>query len=100
MLAILRTTGGGGCAVSERAIVDAQRLLARIEGIWTAPEAAAALAALLQLKDQRLVDPETRVVMVLTGAGIKNPPPALPAPVHLDGDGDQALDRIRQAIGV
>src|SRR5262245_26764939 len=57
MLTILRTTGGGGCAVSERAIVDAQRLLARIEGIWTAPEAAAALAALLQLKDQRLVDP-------------------------------------------
>jgi len=28
------------------AVVDAQKLLARVEGIWTAPEAAAALAAI------------------------------------------------------
>ncbi|MGH7279789.1 MAG: threonine synthase, partial [Candidatus Rokuibacteriota bacterium] len=41
MLRILRETGGGAFAVSERAIVDAQRLLARLEGIWTAPEGAA-----------------------------------------------------------
>jgi threonine synthase len=100
MLAILRGTGGGGCAVSERAIVEAQKLLARLEGIWTGPEAAAALAALIQLKERRQVDAGTRVIMVLTGAGIKNPPPPLPAPVHLGGDGEQALARIKQAIGV
>ena len=100
MLAILRETGGGGCAVSEGAIVEAQRLLARVEGIWTGPEAAAALAALIQLKESRLVDAGERVIMVLTGAGIKNPPPSLPAPVHLDREGEQALARIMQAIGV
>jgi threonine synthase len=100
MLEIVRGTGGRGCAVSERAIVEAQRLLARVEGIWTGPEAAAALAALIQLKEARLVDGGERVIVVLTGAGIKNPPPALPAPVHLGGDGDQALAWIKQAIGV
>jgi len=100
MLGILRETGGHGRAVSEREIVEAQKLLARVEGIWTAPEAAAALAALIQMKDRQLVDAGTRVVMVLTGAGIKNAPPPLPSPVHLEGDEAQVLARVKQAIGV
>ena len=100
MLGILRETGGHGRAVSEREIVEAQKLLARVEGIWTAPEAAAALAALIQMKDRRLLDAGTRAVMVLTGAGIKNAPPSLPSPVHLEGEGEQVLARVKQAIGV
>ncbi len=81
MLRILRETGGAAAAVSEHEIVDAQRLLARLEGIWTAPEAAAALAALLQLRDERRGRrPTTRVVMVLTGRGLKYPPPPPPRP--------------------
>ena len=60
MLRILRETGGGAFAVSERAIVDAQRLLARLEGIWTAPEGAALVAALERLKDGRRPHAATR----------------------------------------
>ena len=41
MLKIMRDTGGHARAVSEREIVDAQKLLGRVEGIWAAPEAAA-----------------------------------------------------------
>ena len=70
MLGILRETGGHGRAVSEREIVEAQKLLARVEGIWTAPEAAAALAAVIQMKDRRLLDAGTRAVMVLTKPGM------------------------------
>jgi len=99
MLRILRETGGHARAVSEQEIVLAQRLLARLEGIWTAPEAAAALAALIQMKDGQQVDDGTRVVMVLTGAGIKNSPPPVPPPVHLDGDEGQILARVTQVIG-
>lgn len=99
MLRIIRETGGHARAVSEREIVDAQKLLARVEGIWTAPEAAAALAALLQMKDARAVAPEARVVIVLTGCGIKYPPPPLEPPMHLDGDEGRVLDLIRRATG-
>jgi threonine synthase len=100
MLRILRETGGHGRAVSEQEIVQAQKLLARTEGIWTAPEAAAALAALIQMKDARLVEAGARIVLVLTGAGIKNAPPPLPPPVHLDGDEAQVVTRVKQAIGL
>jgi threonine synthase len=99
MLKILRDTGGHARAVSEREIVEAQKLMARIEGIWTAPEAAAALAALIQLKSLGEVEPGARPLLVLTGCGIKNPAPLLTQPVHLEGDSAQVLARVRQAIG-
>jgi threonine synthase len=41
MLRILRETGAGAVAVSERAIEDVQRLLTGLEGVWTSPEGAA-----------------------------------------------------------
>ena len=99
MLKILRDTGGHARAVSEREIVEAQKLMARIEGIWTAPEAAAALAALIQLTSVGEVEPGARPLLVLTGCGIKNPAPLLTQPVHLEGDSAQVLARVRQAIG-
>jgi threonine synthase len=99
MLRLMRDTGGFPWAVGEQAIVDAQRLLARVEGIWTAPEAAATLAALLRMLDEGLVDLTARVVLVLTGAGIKYPPPSLPAAVHLQGSAEEILARVRQVLG-
>jgi threonine synthase len=98
MLQILRATGGHGRAVSEEEIVDAQRLLARVEGIWTAPEAAAALAALVQMRDAGQVAADTRIVMVLTGCGLKYPAPPLPTPVHLAGEAAAVLAQVRSAI--
>jgi threonine synthase len=97
MLRIIRETGGRGLAVSEGEIVEAQRLLARLEGIWTVPEAAAALAALLRLRDTGGVEPGERVVLVLTGAGIKYPPPDLPEPVALSGDPEELLGLLQAA---
>jgi threonine synthase len=99
MLRILRETGGFPWTVSEASIVDAQRLMARVEGIWTSPEAAATFAALLQMKDEGRVTPETRVVLILTGAGIKYPAPPLPAPLHLDGSPQDKLERMKRALG-
>src|SRR5207247_1482392 len=78
MLKILRDTGGDAVAVSERAIQDAQRLLGRLEGVWTSPEGAALVAALGVLKERRDISADARVVLVLTGAGIKYDPPPLP----------------------
>jgi threonine synthase len=99
MLRILRETDGFPQPVSEREIVDAQRLLARVEGIWTAPEAAATLAALLHMKADGQVEPTARIVLVLTGAGIKYPPPAIPRPAHLEGAPEAMLARFKEAMG-
>ena len=98
MLRILRDTGGFPQPVGEDEIVSAQRLLAKMEGIWTAPEAAATLAALLHMKDEGDVEAGTRVVLVLTGAGIKYGPPSMPRPVHLEGSPEAMLARVKQAI--
>src|SRR5881409_2895743 len=75
MLRVLRETGGGAVAVSETAIQDAQRLVARLEGIWTAPESAALVAALRVLKERGDVARDTEVMMIFTGAGLKYEPP-------------------------
>jgi threonine synthase len=99
MLRILRDSGGDAIAVSERAIVDAQRLLARLEGIWTSPEGAALVAALATMKDRGQVTADARVVIMLTGAGIKYAPPELPTPIDLVGTDDEVRRQVRQALG-
>jgi threonine synthase len=99
MLRLLRETGGFPMPVSEPSIVEAQRLLARLEGIWTAPEAAATVAALLRLMDERQVDVAARVVLIFTGAGIKHPAPPLPPPTHLEGGPEEILSRARRVLG-
>ena len=90
MLKILRETRGDAVAVSEEAIREAQRRLARLEGVWTSPEGAALVAALEALRARGMVSADARVVMVLTGAGIKYDPPPLPPPVDLSGS-DEAV---------
>jgi threonine synthase len=88
MLRVLRDTGGDAIAVPDPAIEEAQRLLARLEGVWTAPEAAALVAALGIMRERGEVAADTRVALILTGAGIKYEPPALPPPVGLAGTDD------------
>jgi len=96
MLRILRDSGGDAIAVSERAIVEAQRRLARLEGIWTSPEGAALVAALTVMKDRGQVAADTRIVIMLTGAGIKYAPPELPTPIDLAGGDDAVRAAVRR----
>jgi len=98
MLRVLRDSGGGAVAVSERAIADAQRLLARLEGVWTAPEGAALVAALGVLKDRGEVGAEAKIVLILTGTGIKYDPPSLPAPTDLRGSDDDIAAQVKRAL--
>jgi threonine synthase len=99
MLRILRESGGDAIAVSERAIVEAQHLLARLEGIWTSPEGAALIAALGVMKDRGQVTADARIVIMLTGAGIKYAPPELPTPIDLIGTDEEVRAHVRRALG-
>src|SRR3989442_445699 len=71
MLRLLRDTRGGAVAISEEAIREAQRLVARVEGIWTAPESAALVAALAELKDRGETVRDAETGLSFTGTGIK-----------------------------
>ena len=98
MLRILRESGGGAYAVSERAIVEAQHLLARLEGVWTSPEGAALVAALGMMQDAGQLPADARVVIMLTGAGIKYAPPELPTPIDLAGSDDAIHGQVAVAL--
>ena len=62
---------GTAIAVSDRAILAAQKKLARMEGIFAAPEGAATLAALEELLKQGWLRPEEKIVLFNTGSGLK-----------------------------
>ena len=62
---------GTAIAVSDDSILDAQHQLGSMEGIFTAPEGAATLAALKELVKSGWVDAEERIVLFNTGSGLK-----------------------------
>lgn len=67
----LHESHGTAVAVSDASILDAQRKIGRMEGIFPAPEGAATLAALEILIQQKWVHPEERIVLFNTGSGLK-----------------------------
>jgi threonine synthase len=71
ILDILRKSGGVALAVTDDEIMDALRRWAQVEGIFAAPEGAAALAAYRKLRSNGFFGAEDRVVLFNTGTGLK-----------------------------
>ncbi|MEW6403136.1 MAG: threonine synthase [Chloroflexota bacterium] len=71
ILSNLRESQGTAVAVSDEAILAAQRKLGGREGIFAAPEGAATLAALEKLVEQKWIHPSERVILFNTGSGLK-----------------------------
>jgi len=71
ILDILKKSGGAAVAVSDDEIMDALRHWARVEGIFAAPEGAAALAAYRKLRNKGFFAPEDTVILFNTGSGLK-----------------------------
>jgi threonine synthase len=71
ILRAIRESSGTALAVSDDELRAAQLELGRTEGMFVSPEAAATLAALHHLVDQRYIRPEERVVLLITGNGLK-----------------------------
>jgi threonine synthase len=69
----VRASGGTIVTVTDEEILDAMRLLAETVGIWAEPAALAGIAALPALRDAGLVDRRERVLVLLTGHGLKDP---------------------------
>jgi len=62
---------GIAISVSDESILEAQRQLGSMEGIFSAPEGAATLAALKELVKSGWVGVEERIVLFNTGSGLK-----------------------------
>ncbi len=73
ILDILRRSGGTAVSVPDAEILESVRELGSAEGIFAAPEAAACVAALPRLLERGDVDREERVVLLITGSGLKYP---------------------------
>ncbi len=71
ILDILRESGGTAVAVSDAEIMDAVRDWAKHEGVFAAPEGAAALAACRRLRQSGFLNPSDTVVLFNTGSGLK-----------------------------
>ena len=73
ILRILRESGGCALSVSDAEILDGVRELGSTEGIFAAPEGAACVAALHRLLKRGEVGRQERVVLLITGSGLKYP---------------------------
>jgi len=71
ILDILKRSGGVAVAVTDDEIMDSLRHWAKVEGIFAAPEGAAALAGYRQLHEKGFFAPEDNVVLFNTGSGLK-----------------------------
>ena len=102
-LAALRQSGGLGVPATNEGIVEAQRALAREEGIFAEPSSAAAVAAVMHLAERKTFDPDEPVVAVITSSGLKDPGasrPWLPAVPPAGDDLDAVLATIRERYGL
>jgi threonine synthase len=82
----VKGTGGTGAAVSDPQIVDAIRLLAETEGIFTEPAGGTTLAATIDLVQRGVIKRNESVVVCVTGNGYKTAEVVqgkLNEPVHL-----------------
>ncbi|MDP2915471.1 MAG: threonine synthase [Candidatus Aminicenantes bacterium] len=71
VLKMLRENKGMLIAVSDAEIIKAQKLLAEREGIFCDPASATVLAGLCQLAQKTSFKPRDRIVLVITGSGLK-----------------------------
>jgi threonine synthase len=73
ILDAIRSSGGTALTVSDREILDALKEMARLEGLFVAPEGAAAYAGYKKLLAGGFLQPDEKVVLFNTGSGLKTP---------------------------
>ncbi len=67
----IRATGGTGAAVTDLQIVEAIKLLAETEGIFTEPAGGTTLAATISLIERGVIPRDESIVVCVTGNGYK-----------------------------
>lgn len=101
-LAVLRATDGRAVFVPDADIASWQARLAREEGIYAEPSAAATLPAIARLRADGTIAPDAKVVALFTAGGLKDTAVterALPPLPTSEGSVEAALQALREAYG-
>ncbi|MGC8593472.1 MAG: pyridoxal-phosphate dependent enzyme [Nitrososphaeria archaeon] len=69
----IKVTNGFKVKVEDQEVIEAEKLLARAEGLFAEPSASVALAGLIKAIDWNLISKGSRILYVLTGTGLKDP---------------------------
>jgi threonine synthase len=98
-ISAIRDSGGTAEMVTDDEILAAQKLLARVEGLFVEPASASSIAGLKKLVENGEIDRDERVVCVTTGHGLKDPDTAIQAsekPLEVDAQ----TEAIERALGL
>jgi threonine synthase len=68
---VVKESGGWGESATDREIVDAIKLLAKTEGIWTEPAGGTTLAVAMKLIESGRIPRDESIVVSITGNGLK-----------------------------
>jgi threonine synthase len=85
--------------VTDEEILEAQKLLAQIEGIFVEPASASSIAGLKKLVRNGIINKDERIVCVTTGHGLKDPDTAVKLgekPIEVDAE----MSAIENALGI
>jgi threonine synthase len=97
-LRAVRETGGRFLSVTDDEILDAMRTLPRYGAVFAEPAGATGFAGLVRANAQGMVPPDERVVVVVTGNGLKDVENAVRAggqPIPID----PTVQALKQAFG-
>jgi len=95
----IRESHGTAETVTDAEILDAQKTLARVEGLFVEPASASSIAGLKKLVENGEIDKDQCVVCVTTGHGLKDPDTAVKMsekPVEVDAE----ITAIEDALGL
>ncbi len=95
----IRESHGTADTVTDAEILDAQKMLARVEGLFVEPASASAIAGLMKLIKDETIDKDERVVCVTTGHGLKDPDTAVKVsekPIEVDAE----IGAIERVLGL
>jgi threonine synthase len=95
----VRRSNGLAIKVKDSELLDAQGLLARKSGVFVEPAAAASLAGLVRFGGEGRIGQQERIVLLLTGNGLKDPASVLdrsPLPEPIPPDLGAVEERLRE----
>ena len=95
----IHESNGTAETVTDEEILDAQKILARIEGIFVEPASASSIAGLKKLVNNGVISKDELVVCITTGHGLKDPDTAIKQsekPVEVDAE----ISAIENALGL